>query len=372
MFTDIVGYSTLTQKNEALALDLLEEHFKLLRAIFPRFGGKEIKTIGDSFLVEFASVLEAVRAAKDIQDAVEQLNKSSDLSRRVRIRIGVHLGDVIHRGGDVFGDGVNIASRIERFAEPGGICVSEDVYNQVRRREEFNFVPLGEKRLKNIETPLALYKILGEGEKATVSFFRQTVGLRPAQANWLVGSMTSAALAVFVLSLYWSPNQSSAAGAEQPPVQAGARTAAPASATPPEGSRGAGEKVVEKTDPGSRTVPAKKPKRRRAVATLTLKGIHDLREGTLYLFADGELMKSVDLRRGKDEPGNFESSVTLPPGNHDLEIRVRSSASKLDISEVVSGEFKRNQTRTLLIRLTKGGGFLGLGRRREMKVEWLD
>src|ERR671922_1759781 len=113
MFTDMVGYSALAQRNDKLAQELLEEHRQLLREIFPRFNGTEIKTIGDAFLVEFNSALEAAECAIAIQRALGHRNHDVPAERRIHVRIGVHIGDVVHRAGDVYGDGVNIASRIE-------------------------------------------------------------------------------------------------------------------------------------------------------------------------------------------------------------------------------------------------------------------
>src|SRR5262245_66586458 len=123
MFTDMVGYSALAQRDDKLALELLEEHRQLLREIFPRFHGTEIKSIGDGFLVEFHSALEAAECAIEIQHALSKRNADVPVERRIAIKIGVHIGDVVHRDHDVYGDGVNIASRIEPLAGPGGICV---------------------------------------------------------------------------------------------------------------------------------------------------------------------------------------------------------------------------------------------------------
>jgi TolB-like protein/class 3 adenylate cyclase/tetratricopeptide (TPR) repeat protein len=160
MFTDMVGYSALSQRNEQLAQELLEEHRALLRPLFARFNGTEIKTIGDAFLVEFHSALEAAQCGIEIQRALAKRNHDVPNDRRVEIRIGIHIGDVVHRGGDVYGDGVNIASRIEPLAGAGGICVSMDVERQIRNALEARFEKLAPTELKNISMAMDLFRIV--------------------------------------------------------------------------------------------------------------------------------------------------------------------------------------------------------------------
>ena len=161
MFTDITGYTSLSQKDEALALELLEEHRKLIRPFFRKHDGREIKTIGDGFLVEFASALEALRCGYEIQHALHERNNSRVPDSRIDIRMGIHLGDVVHDvKKDMYGDAVNVASRIEPLAEPGGICISGQVYDHVRNKFEFPFVSLGKKQLKNIELPIEVFKVV--------------------------------------------------------------------------------------------------------------------------------------------------------------------------------------------------------------------
>src|SRR5437867_12040098 len=167
MFTDMVGYSALAQRDDKVAQELLEEHRRLLREIFPQFNGTEIKTIGDAFLVEFQSALEAAQCAMAIQRALAKRNADAPAERQIEVRIGVHIGDVVHRGGDVYGDGVNIASRIESLAAAGGICVSMDVERQIRNALEARFEKLAPTELKNISVPMDLFRIVLPWERDT-------------------------------------------------------------------------------------------------------------------------------------------------------------------------------------------------------------
>jgi adenylate cyclase len=165
MFTDMVGYSALAQRDDKVALELLEEHRRLLREIFPRFHGTEIKTIGDAFLVEFGSALEAAQCAIEIQRTLAKRNHDVNSDRQFAVKIGIHIGDVVHREGDVYGDGVNIASRIEALAGAGGICVSMDVERQIRNALEARFEKFGSADLKNIKLPMDLFRIVLPWEK---------------------------------------------------------------------------------------------------------------------------------------------------------------------------------------------------------------
>jgi len=160
MFTDMVGYSALSQKDEALALSLLEEHRRILRQIFPKHNGKEVETAGDSFFVEFASALDAAQCAIQIQRTLFQRNATAKQEKRLSVRIGLHVGDVVHQGKHVHGDGVNIAARIEPCATPGGICLSEDVARQLQNKTNISVVKLGRGELKNIRLPVNIYRIV--------------------------------------------------------------------------------------------------------------------------------------------------------------------------------------------------------------------
>lgn len=152
MFTDIAGFSAISESDESEALRLLERHRALIRPILLQFSGREIKTMADGFLIEFSSAVQAVRAAAGIQEAARDEDH--------KIRIGIHVGDVVIDGEDVLGDGVNVASRVEKLAEPGGICITEDVARQVRNKIAMPLVSMGRPPLKNLSQPLELFKVV--------------------------------------------------------------------------------------------------------------------------------------------------------------------------------------------------------------------
>ena len=158
MFTDIVGYSAITQRDESLALSLLDEHNRLLREVIAEHGGSVVKTVGDAFLAEFASALDAVKAAMAAQTVLHTRNATAS-GEPIRIRIGIHLGDVVYRDGDVFGDGVNIAARVQSIAEAEGICISGDVAGQVENKIGVSLIPLGTPKMKNIERSIPVFAV---------------------------------------------------------------------------------------------------------------------------------------------------------------------------------------------------------------------
>jgi TolB-like protein/class 3 adenylate cyclase/Flp pilus assembly protein TadD len=209
MFTDMVGYSALSQRDEKLAQEVLEEHRRLLREIFPRFNGIEIKTIGDAFLIEFNSALEAAQCAIEIQRALAKRNADVPPDRRIEVKIGIHIGDVVHRAGDVYGDGVNIASRIEPLAGAGGICVSMDVERQIRNALGARFEKLAPTELKNISVPMDLFRIVLPWETKALPSKSETRSPKPERRSLLVSSrVTGAALVLLLLIVgsgwWWS------------------------------------------------------------------------------------------------------------------------------------------------------------------------
>ncbi|MDA4136922.1 MAG: hypothetical protein OK449_08035 [Thaumarchaeota archaeon] len=165
MFTDIVGYTHLSQTDESLALELLQEHQRLLRPTFAAHGGTEVKTMGDAFLVEFKSALQAVICAVEMQKKMAERNADAAPSRRLELRIGIHVGDVVHGPDDIFGDAVNVASRVEPLAEPGGICISQQVFDQIRNKTALEIDKVGDVKLKNVDLPLGVYKVKMTGNR---------------------------------------------------------------------------------------------------------------------------------------------------------------------------------------------------------------
>lgn len=160
MFTDLVSYSASMGKNETLTLDLLEEHRRILRDFFPHYEGKEVETAGDLFFVIFDGTLQSARCAYEIQKTLYERNASLPPEKQIKLRIGLHVGDVVHLGKNVHGDKVNIAARIQPLAEPEGICMSEDMKRQIEGQFEGQVVKLGQAELGNIQVPVEVWRVV--------------------------------------------------------------------------------------------------------------------------------------------------------------------------------------------------------------------
>jgi len=157
---DVAGYSRLMGEDEEGTLRALKTHRKEM--VDPKIiehRGRIVKTTGDGMLVEFVSVIDAVRCAVDIQRSMVERNAEVPPEKRIRFRVGINVGDIISDGGDIFGDGVNVAARLEGLAEPGGICVSRIVHDQVRDKLSFSFEDLGEQSVKNIARPIGVHRV---------------------------------------------------------------------------------------------------------------------------------------------------------------------------------------------------------------------
>jgi adenylate cyclase len=159
VFTDIAGYTAMGQTDEAGALRLLQEQQRLVRPLLEAHRGRQVKTMGDGLLLEFPNALDAVECGVELQRRAHERNGREGI-QPLRMRIGIHLGDVQRRGTDILGDAVNIASRVEPLAEPGGVCLSAQVFDQVHNKVPYQFQKLGPKALKGIRESVDIYRVV--------------------------------------------------------------------------------------------------------------------------------------------------------------------------------------------------------------------
>jgi adenylate cyclase len=197
MFVDMVGYTRAAQTNEALALRRLAEQRAILRATLGAYGGTEIKTMGDGSLVQFASALDAVKGAIAVQTRLRERNSTGPEAGPIVLRIGIHAGEVVETSGDILGDAVNVAARIEPLAEPGGICVSDAVAQMVRASLPAPLKSAGRVSLKNVELPLEVFRVVLESgasaaEPATAGAPEAGAWVRPQRVAVLPLSNLSA------------------------------------------------------------------------------------------------------------------------------------------------------------------------------------
>jgi TolB-like protein/class 3 adenylate cyclase len=164
---DVEGYSRLMGADEVATLDALTARREILDGLIATHGGRIANTAGDSVLAEFGSAVDAVRCAMEAQDALAKANSPLPETRHINFRIGVHVGDVMVRAGDLFGDGVNIAARLQTLARAGGLCVSGVTYDQVRKILPLSFTDLGAQTVKNIEEPIRAYEVKAQDEAAS-------------------------------------------------------------------------------------------------------------------------------------------------------------------------------------------------------------
>lgn len=168
MFTDIAGYSSLMDEDEERTIALLKRHNEIVLPIMESASGDVIDAIGDGLLVVFPSVRKAVGCAVAIQEAIDSHNSTSDAPDRFKLRVGVHIGEVWHEDDRVYGTGVNVAARVQPFALPGGICITEDVQRHIERKIDQSIVSIGMQNLKNIARPYELFRVVTGHEDGPV------------------------------------------------------------------------------------------------------------------------------------------------------------------------------------------------------------
>src|SRR5271166_2729718 len=169
MAADIAGYSKLVAEDEEETLRRLSSYRAVFDDFIARGSGRVFNTAGDAILAEFPSAVEAVRCAIDVQESLRTRNLAYPQSRQMSFRIGITIGDVVERDGDLLGDGVNIAARLEGLAKPGGLCVSRTVYEQVSNKMSVQFADIGEQEVKNIPSPVHAYMLSLGGDAAVTA-----------------------------------------------------------------------------------------------------------------------------------------------------------------------------------------------------------
>jgi len=196
---DVAGYSRLMGDDEEATIRSLTDYRMAITDLIQQYGGRVVDSPGDNLLAEFASVLDAVNCAVEIQRELAERNAELTENRRMEFRIGVNLGDVVTEGERIYGDGVNIAARLESLAEPGGICISGSVYSQVKNRLKLEYESLGEQEVKNIKEPVSVYRVLmGKEAEESVPAEKKTsrILLKVAIALCVIGVLLAGAAGI--------------------------------------------------------------------------------------------------------------------------------------------------------------------------------
>ena len=192
---DVAGYSRLTGRDEEGTLERLRKlRRELINPAVALHRGRVVKTTGDGILIEFPSVVDAVRCALDVQRGMDGLNVDVPADQRIEFRVGINLGDVVVEGEDLLGDGVNVAARLEGISDPGGICISDAAYQQVRDKLDVTFKDTGEQQLKNIARRVRVYRVLLDGPKA-----RTLSGFAFLEGKWVGASILAGTFALLAI-----------------------------------------------------------------------------------------------------------------------------------------------------------------------------
>jgi len=193
---DVFGYSRLMGEDEEATLRTLSSHRKIIDSLIAQHRGRFVNSAGDSVLAEFASVVNAVECAVEIQTALKSENASLSPERRMEFRIGVNLGDVMVEGEQIYGDGVNVAARLESLAEPGGICISATVRDHIKNKLTLSYADLGEQHVKNIAEAVRVFRVLPDGTAAS-----RTTTRRVPRSYWRGGVLSLTGIAIIVATI---------------------------------------------------------------------------------------------------------------------------------------------------------------------------
>ncbi|MGO9602949.1 MAG: adenylate/guanylate cyclase domain-containing protein [Candidatus Binataceae bacterium] len=227
---DVAEFSRLMGEDEEQTLKTFRGHKKVFESLVATHRGRIFNTAGDAILAEFASAVEAVRCATDIQAALRTRNDRLPPSRQVRFRMGINLGDVMEQGQDLMGDGVNVAARLQTAAEPGGICISGSVHDQVRNKLSLSFLSLGEKNYKNIQQPVRTFSITEAEGAGVLPAAKPEVAGSGGAAKWIAAGVVL--LLLLAGGGYWVYSSNQRIKVEQAPPVAAATPPAPEPAKP--------------------------------------------------------------------------------------------------------------------------------------------
>jgi class 3 adenylate cyclase/tetratricopeptide (TPR) repeat protein len=202
MHADVKGYSRLMSENEVETVRTLTSHKELLLDYVNAHRGRIVDMAGDGFLVEFGSIVDALLCAVEFQKETGSRNQALPENRRLEFRIGINIGDVIQHGEQIFGDGVNIAARLESIADPGGICVSGEAYDQLKRKMELDFEFLGEKNVKNISEPIRAYRVIVDPQR-TPPRAPEKLRVSTREKRYLIPLIIVSSLLIVVLAFFF-------------------------------------------------------------------------------------------------------------------------------------------------------------------------
>ena len=227
---DMVGYSRMMGEDEAGTLAWLKKLRKeLLDPKAVQYGGRTVKLMGDGTLMEFSSVVDAVQFAVDVQCTLRDRNRDLDSKQRIEFRVGINIGDIIVDGDDIYGEGVNVAARLENLSPPGGICISRTVFNHVKGKLDLTFADRGEQKVKNIADPVQAYDIeLDDLARALVTPVSQQAVRRSRSLGYLLAAAACVALLIGAGMFWYQPGKSpqqSVAAADLPPLPSGPKIA---------------------------------------------------------------------------------------------------------------------------------------------------
>ena len=214
---DVYGYSRLMGEDEEATLQTLSAYRKIIDGLIETHRGRFVNSAGDSVLAEFTSVVEAVNCAVEIQSALKAENQALPLERRMQLRIGVNLGDVMVEGNQIYGDGVNVAARLESLAEPGGICLSGVVHDQVKGRLAFTYQDLGAQVVKNIADPVQVWRVILDRTPSGVEIARQRRGYSRGGLLSLTGVAIVASTILVIQHVSFKPPRTHASIPQQNP-----------------------------------------------------------------------------------------------------------------------------------------------------------